>query len=146
MTRSYAALPEMNMAFAGAKLAILTEGAVISILRDDRPDIPYPNHWDLPGGGREGDESPVDCVLRETREELGIALLARDISWGKVFGIGASRTWFFASCLSADRISDIRLGEEGQTWDRMPLDTFLRHERAVPHFQDRLRLLLKEGF
>ena len=61
--------------FSGAKLAILAKGHVLAMLRDDRPDIPYPNLWDLPGGGRQNDEDPVQCALRETFEETGYNLI-----------------------------------------------------------------------
>ena len=52
----------MNMAvegedFHGAKLALFVGGGELAvILRDDDPSIVLPNHWDFPGGGREGDE------------------------------------------------------------------------------------------
>ena len=32
----------------------------------------YPNVWDLPGGHIEDAESPLDAIVRELREELGI--------------------------------------------------------------------------
>lgn len=32
----------------------------------------YPNVWDLPGGHIEAGERPVDALVRELREELGI--------------------------------------------------------------------------
>ena len=34
------------------------------------------NHWDLPKGGIDSDESPLDAALRETREESGLHLAA----------------------------------------------------------------------
>lgn len=40
------------------------------LLRDDKPDIPYPNMWDLPGGHMEKGERPRECICREMREEL----------------------------------------------------------------------------
>ena len=56
------------MSFDGAKLALFLGKDLVVILRDDKPDIPYPAHWDLPGGGREGAETPEACALRETYE------------------------------------------------------------------------------
>ena len=32
------------------------------------------NHWDLPKGGIDPDETPLDAALRETREESGLRL------------------------------------------------------------------------
>lgn len=34
------------------------------------------NHWDLPKGGIDTDESPLEAALRETREESGLRLAA----------------------------------------------------------------------
>jgi 8-oxo-dGTP diphosphatase len=43
---------------------------VLLLLRDNKPGIPYPNTWDLPGGHVEGNESPSECIRREMDEEL----------------------------------------------------------------------------
>jgi 8-oxo-dGTP diphosphatase len=45
-------------------------GEVLMLLRDDKPDISYPNTWDLPGGHMEKGEGPPECICREMREEL----------------------------------------------------------------------------
>lgn len=43
---------------------------VLLLLRDDKPDIPYPNMWDLPGGHVDEGESPEACIVREMHEEI----------------------------------------------------------------------------
>jgi 8-oxo-dGTP diphosphatase len=43
-------------------------------LRDDKPDIPFPNHWDFFGGHVEEGETPEGAMVREVKEELGIEL------------------------------------------------------------------------
>jgi 8-oxo-dGTP diphosphatase len=43
-------------------------------LRDDKPDIPFPNHWDFFGGHLESGETPDQALVREVEEELGLAL------------------------------------------------------------------------
>lgn len=40
--------------FTGVKAALLVEQSILVILRDNKPAIPWPNMWELTGGGREG--------------------------------------------------------------------------------------------
>jgi 8-oxo-dGTP diphosphatase len=49
-------------------------GRLIIYLRDDKPEIPYPNHWDLIGGHVEAGETPEQALVRETKEEIGFDL------------------------------------------------------------------------
>ncbi len=106
------------MEFVGAKIVLLIGDRLLTLLRDDIPTIPYPGWWDMPGGGREGGESPEACVLRETREEFGLVLGAELLAWRAVFDsptTGGQAVWFAARLpRSAER--DIAFGDEGQGW------------------------------
>jgi 8-oxo-dGTP diphosphatase len=128
--------------FAGAKLALFLGDHLAVILRDDIPGIPWPGHLDLPGGGREGQESPLQCALRETQEELGLVIAPAALRWGQRFIGAAGPVWFFAAHLAAARARDIVFGNEGQGWLLMHPADYLTDPRAIPHFQDRLRLYL----
>lgn len=132
----------MNMPFEGAKLALYLGSHLAVIQRDDDPDILYPGLWDLPGGGREGAESPMACALRETREELGLTVPEHAIHWGRGFVDGPARRWFFVARLPVDRVSKVVLGDEGQQWALMSPSEFLGRADAVPVLQDRLRVYL----
>ncbi len=48
---------------------------VLLFLRDDIPQIKYPNMWDLPGGNVEADETPQQCIVREMKEEIDLDLV-----------------------------------------------------------------------
>ena len=66
--------------FSGVKIALLCDEQMLTILWVDKPDIKYSNMWDLAGGGRrESDETPFECVRRETIEELGIAIDSKSV-------------------------------------------------------------------
>jgi 8-oxo-dGTP diphosphatase len=132
----------VSEAFSGSKLVLLCNGEILVYRRDDRPDIPFPDCWDLPGGGREGDESPVACVLRELQEEFGIAYAADRIVWSRDYPSwrGDDRlSWFFGGHLAPDDIAAIRFGDEGQHWRMMPAEDYLASDAAVPHHPSRVR-------
>jgi 8-oxo-dGTP diphosphatase len=126
--------------FVGAKAALFSGNAVLTYLRDDRPDLPWADHWDLPGGGREGSESPEACLLRELYEEFGLQLSPDRLIWRRAFpsiAAPASLAVFFGGWLHEAEIIGIRFGDEGQGWRLMPVKAFLSHSRAVPEMQRR---------
>jgi 8-oxo-dGTP diphosphatase len=138
-----ATLADAFVDFMGAKLALLAGGRVLTYLRDDFAHIPWPAMWDLPGGRREGRETPEACVLRELEEEFGLALPADRLVWRRSMPgmLDARRvSWFFAGTLEPSEVAAIRFGDEGQLWQMMPVEDFLNHPRAVPALQDRTRL------
>ena len=87
----------MTEPFDGAKVAILVGDHVVSLLRDDIATISWPGFWDLPGGGREGAETPFQTVARETREETGLKLTRDRIVWRRRYRVGARSAWFFVA-------------------------------------------------
>jgi 8-oxo-dGTP diphosphatase len=51
------------------------DGKLLIYLRDDKPDIPFPNHWDFFGGHLEDGETPEQALEREVKEEIGVQLI-----------------------------------------------------------------------
>jgi 8-oxo-dGTP diphosphatase len=47
---------------------------ILLYLRDNKPGIPFPDHWDLIGGHIEEGETPEEALVREVKEELDIDL------------------------------------------------------------------------
>jgi 8-oxo-dGTP diphosphatase len=119
--------------FHGAKVAVLSGDRILTILRDDIPTIRWPGHWDLPGGARDGEETPENCALRELREELGILLTPGDLCWRKSALADVGPVWFFVAEMPSLDTSAIRFGDEGQEWRLAPLDWYLNEAKAVPH-------------
>jgi len=50
------------------------KGEFLLALRDNKPGIPFPNHWDLIGGHVEDGETPEQALVREYKEELDLDL------------------------------------------------------------------------
>jgi 8-oxo-dGTP diphosphatase len=64
-------------------------------LRDNKREIPFPNHWDLFVGHLEEGETPAQALVREVKEELDVEL----------------KTWRFFrryECLSGDAYPNIK--------------------------------------
>ena len=132
------------MEFSGAKLAVFLGDELLVIKRDDRPDIPYPGHWDLPGGGREGTETPQTCALRETREEVGLALDECDLIWSNQHEQPHGLVWFFVARLPGASADQIRFGDEGQGWRTMTPEEYCAHPLSIDHFAAQLRRYLEQ--
>lgn len=133
-----------STAFDGAKCALFLGTQIVTILRDVHPGLAYPGCWDLPGGGREKGETPLSCVIREAREEVGLDLRAAKMIWSRDFASPKGPQWFFCAQLPVACVDKIVFGEEGQRWMLMPPQAFLSHPKAIPHLQQRLHRALEE--
>lgn len=85
----------------------------------------------------------MQCVLRETQEETGLALSPGDLVW-KRFYDEPIRAWFFAAPLPKQRAQQVVLGNEGTEWLLMAPTVYMHHPEAVPHFRDRLTAYLND--
>jgi 8-oxo-dGTP diphosphatase len=131
----------MNMGseWVGAKLALFVGDPLVVIERDTHPGLTWPGAWDMPGGGREPGETPLECALRETREELSLIVVPQVVTWGRPYvNSNGEGVWFFAAQLPATCGAEIALGDEGQRWAYMSAADFLEHPNAVHPFKARL--------
>ena len=135
-------LLDKHLDFTGCKIALICDGRILTILRDDKPTIPWPNLWELPGGGREGDESPFECVAREVYEELSIQLLKDDIVWSWIYPSMLDEnknSVFLVGKLTQEQFDSIVFGDEGQGYRLVRLEEFLALDWVVPQLQERVR-------
>ena len=131
-----------QMEFSGCKIALLCDDTLLTILRDDKENIPWPNMWELPGGGREDEETPFECVQREVFEELGLKLEEADIVWIKEYQgmLDPDETSIFmVGTITQEDFASIVFGDEGQAYQMMDVSQFLSDEKVIPQLQDRLR-------
>ena len=134
--------------FTGCKIALFCGDKLLVILRDDKENIPWPNMWELPGGGREGDESPFECAAREVYEELGIHLTEDCLLWSRGYPsvlFADKQSVFLVGRLTQEQFDNITFGDEGQGYKLMSIEEFLTSSQVVPQLQGRLRDYLEES-
>lgn len=93
------------------------QGELLLYLRDNKPGIPFPQHWDLIGGHVEKGETPLQALKREVKEELNYELT--DYKFFKEY-----------LCLEGDAYPNIKYIYTGKF--NVPLEeiTLLEGERA----------------
>lgn len=131
--------------FVGTKTALINDGRVLTVLRDNKSGIHFPGMWDLPGGAREDSETPAQVAIREIKEELGINIGSNEIKWKRYFPAVADATktaCFMVIELTNDQANSIVLGTEGQKWKFMAFDEFFNHKNLIEGMKDRLRTYL----
>ena len=127
--------------FHGAKAAVLIGDRLLVTLRDSRPGLPWAGHWDFPGGGRDGDESPEATLAREIDEELGLTLSDAPVLFRRrypSFTHPGATSWFFVLRFAPAAARDILFGDEGQAWMLIDPARYAGLTGAIPALADRL--------
>ncbi|RYX78871.1 NUDIX domain-containing protein [bacterium] len=127
--------------FTGCKVALIHKDQMVCIQRDDTPGLRFAGMWDLPGGGRENNETPAECAHREVYEELRMIIPASSIHYEKVYPamIDPNQTaYFLAASVTQEQIDSIVFGDEGQGWKLMTIEEFMSLDNAVPDLRQRL--------
>lgn len=129
--------------FVGAKVALFVGDRLLITLRDDFEGLPYPGLWDFPGGGREGDETPEQTLLREVKEEVGLTVPEAALMWKRQYPAqyldGKAKVWFFVAQVPTEMASQVVFGDEGQGWAFVSLQGFLGLDQVVPSYAARVQ-------
>jgi 8-oxo-dGTP diphosphatase len=102
--------------------------------------------WDFPGGRRDGDETPAECVIRETFEEFSIRLSPTEICYQCMWlstQVLAGEVYFLAAHLTEEQVQGIKFGDEGQCWDFIPISSVSVHPGFIPHLQTRFEACIR---
>ena len=97
-------------------------GEFLLYLRDNKSDIPFPNHWDLIGGHVEEGATPAQALVREVKEELDIDL--KDYSFYKKY-----------ECLTGDAYENIKYIYSGKI--NLPIEEVTLLEGVRPQYFSR---------
>ena len=105
------------------------KGEFLLVLRDNKPGIPFPLHWDLIGGHVEEGETPEEALVREVKEELDIDL--KEYAFYRKY-----------ECLTGDAYENIKYIYTGKINLAIEEITLLEGERAqffskeeIPHLK-----------
>ena len=101
------------------------KGEFLLYLRDNKSDIPFPNHWDLIGGHVEEGETPEQTLVREVKEELDIDL--KDYSFYKKY-----------ECLTGDAYENIKYIYSGII--NLPIEEVTLLEGVRPQYFSRAEI------
>lgn len=103
---------------AGVMSFLVWDSKLHLILRDDKPDIAFPNTWCPVTGGVEEGESFLEAMRRELLEEIGVIP-----SYLKILGVSTRGNCFFFGRLNDREVARIVLGE-GQRYDFFTFEQF----------------------
>lgn len=127
--------------FIGVKIALLCGDSLVVIQRDNKPGLRFADMWDMPGGGREDNETPFECVAREIVEELGIKISQDSVVSEKAYPAIHDPTltsYFMVATINLDTIAAIKFGNEGQGWKMMTIDDFMSDPKVIEALKERL--------
>ncbi|QEX15062.1 hypothetical protein FRZ44_03420 [Hypericibacter terrae] len=110
--------PRLHPRDAVAAIIVVPPQGYLLQLRDNRPDIFFPDHWGLFGGAIEPGESEEAALRRELLEEIGVDFPPEavryatriDIDWNRP-GFGMKTRAFFEVSLAAERVRSVVLRE-----------------------------------
>ena len=126
-------LEPVNSAFA----IICWKNKILLFLRDDFREIPYPNHWTLPGGGVDNGEDQKEAMERELEEE--VSYIPRNLKLFKKIKKSAGRdTYLYYAFVDKKEAKRFKLGRmEGQKIGFFTLEE-MEKISLVPRLRERL--------
>ena len=130
---------EFDSLSTGTKGLVYIGDKVLVYRRDDKT-TEWPLSIDLPGGGKENNETPFETFSREIHEEFSLTITKSAITYSKRYPSTLNKGKFghFAVAkLGVEQKQLIQLGSEGIEYMLMTLDEYLVRKDAWPIFQKR---------
>lgn len=127
--------------FNGAKGVVFFEDKML-VYRRDNKTTNSPECIDLPGGGREGDESPFETFQREVEEEFGINIEKNEIEFSCTIPSimePEKKSFFIVAISQRFKPLDIIFGNEGTEWLLMTPEEFVQRPDGIERQQRRVK-------
>ncbi len=130
--------------FNGAKGLVFLGDKILIYRRDNKTNY-LPLHIDLPGGGREKDESPFESFKREIKEEFGIDIEKNEIEFSCAIPSVVEpnkKSYFIVARTLRFKPEDIVFGDEGTEWMLMTPEEFIKRPDGIERQQKRVEKYL----
>ena len=131
--------------FHGAKGLIFIDGKILVYRRDGRTSS-FPFCIDLPGGGREPNESPFETFRREVKEEFSVTLESHDIVYSKKYASvidSSMEAYFLVAKPSNVRRQDVVPSYEVPKPMFMDIEEYLTTTDAIPRYVEKVKEYMK---
>lgn len=126
--------------FHGTKGMVYIEDRIL-VFRRDKNTNRFPLQVDLPGGGREGNESPFENFKRELEEEFGLKITEQDVIYAKKYPSIADpniSAYFFVIKNEHLKEKDVIFGSEGLYFQLLTPEEFLNLPDGVQRQQKKV--------
>lgn len=123
--------------FHGTKGIVFIGEKMLVYRRDDKTND-FPLHIDLPGGGKENNETPFESFKREVKEEFGIEIKRGDVVYAKQYisVMDITKESYFIVTKPRDvKESEIVLGNEGLEFFLLKPEEYLKLSDGIGRHQ-----------
>lgn len=107
-----------------ASVVVLVKGEKVLLAKRSKDSKNFPNEWSFVGGKVEEGETPLDAVVRETKEELGVGLTpsgVQELPFSPMFTKDIESFKVFLFIAQLPKGVEISLSEEHEEWGLFPL-------------------------
>ena len=129
-----------DISFQGVKGLIFIGDKIVVFRRDNKTNN-FPLQVDLPGGGREDNESPLETFKREINEEFGINIEKEDVVFSKKYPsiLDSSKVAYFIVTRPLNiNENEIVFGDEGLEFFLMTPKDFVSLSDGVKKQQEKV--------
>lgn|GEM_PF-636691 len=128
-----------NVVFNGVKGLVFIGEKVLVFQRDQ--GVEFPMQIDLPGGGRENEESPFETFKREVKEEFNLEVREKDVQYAKRYPSVLFKdqfAYFIVVRSNSFKEQDIIWGKEGIDYFLLDPKEFVDLKNGVQRQQKRV--------
>jgi len=131
---------EKDRNFHGVKGLVFINEKFIVYRRDNNTKN-FPFYIDLPGGGKENDESAFETFKRETKEEFGIDINKDDIIYAKQYVSAMDSTkesYFIVVKTKNIKEEEIIFGDEGIEYFLLTPEEYLKLDDSIQRQKEKV--------